>query len=223
MKKNSNADLRIGYRKRFEIAMLATLALLITAFYGARFATYRGGDVAKSVDLIIEVADIPQTEQIKRPPPPARPAIPVPSIDEDLPDDVTIESTELDLSELPPPPPAPAMDDDVDAAFVFVPYDEAPSMIGGLSALARLVKYPELARKAGVEGTVMIGALIDVDGIVKKTMVIKESGANVGFEQAALDAVLQTKWKPAKQRDRTVKVWMAIPVKFELRNQRKMS
>ena len=214
--KHPDADLRIGYRKRIELALALILALSVVAFYSARHLDYGPQKDLGDVNIVIEVADIPQTEQIHRPPPPPRPVVPVPSESEDIPDDLTIESTELDLTELPPPPP-PKVEDDIEGGFVFVPYDEAPEMIGGNAALLKYLVYPELARKAGIQGTVMIGALIGTDGRVIKTTVLKSSGTNIGFEEAAMNAVMKTKWRPAKQRDRKVKVWMAIPVRFKLR------
>ena len=55
--------------------------------------------------VIIELEQIPETRQERRPPPPPRPVVPIPTDSEDIPDDVTIETTELDLfDDLPPPP-----------------------------------------------------------------------------------------------------------------------
>jgi len=38
----------------------------------------------------------------------------------------------------------------------------------------------------------------------------------MGFSEAAQKAVMLVKWKPAKQRDRAVKVWVSVPVRFQL-------
>ena len=220
---NRPADLRRHFQKRFELAIVLALALTIFAFQVAHGLFYKVQDPPKQLNLEIEVTEIPQTEQLHRPPPPPRPAVAVAVESEDVPEDVTIASTELNLDVLPPPPPPQVEDADVDENFIFVAYDEAPVMIGGPSALLKELIYPELARKAGVEGTVMIGALVDVDGQVKKTVVLKDSGVNVGFEDAAMQAVMKTRWKPAQQRDRVVKVWMAIPVKFKLKGPERTS
>jgi protein TonB len=166
--------------------------------------------------LKIEVADIPPTEQIKRPPPPPRPSIAIPTESEDIPEDETIPETELNMMELPPPPPPPKAGDAIDETFVFVPYDEPPAIIGGTGVLYKNLRYPEIARKAGVEGYVVVGALIDTKGDVIKTMIMRSSALNVGFEEAAQTALMKTKWKPAMQRDRKVKVWISITVRFKL-------
>ena len=90
-------------------------------------------------------------------------------------------------------------------------------MIGGMSALMKKIVYPEIARKAGVETRVIIGVYINKEGSPLKTQVLKHSGSNVGFEDAAISAIMKMKWEPALQRDRPVAVWMSIPVNFQLR------
>ena len=60
--------------------------------------------------IAIENIDIPQTQQIDNTPPPARPSIPVPTDDEDIADDVTLDDLDFDDFEeweAPPPPPKP--------------------------------------------------------------------------------------------------------------------
>ncbi len=219
-KKNPEVDLKLQYRKTLELAFVVTLALLIGFFHAMMGAEIKAQDV-HAKEIKIDVADIPQTQQFKSPPPPPRPSVPIPTESEDVPEDATIESTELnlDLAELPPPPPPG--EGAVDQGYVFVPYDEPPVPIGGLAAIQRHLKYPEIARKAGLTATVIIGVLIDEHGNPIKTQVLKGAGVKIGFEEAARDAVMAVKWKPAKQRDRAVKVWVSIPIHFKVRDEGK--
>lgn len=215
--------LKRNYRKIFEVALAASLFLHLILFQGLRAVEMRE-TIPEAKAIKIEVQDIPVTQQFHRPPPPPRPSVPIPTESEEVPMDVTIESTELDLSELPAPPPPPeSMTEGIEAGYVFVPYDEAPQLIGGMEAIRRNLIYPDLARKAGVEGVVVIGVLIDEKGNPVKTQILKASGANVGFEEAAARAVMKTKWIPAKQRDRVVKVWVSIPIRFRLREAQPLS
>jgi protein TonB len=217
-RKTLQDELKRNYRKTFELALVVSLFLHLILFQGLRGVEMQERPpVPKAIQ--IEVEDIPITQQFHRPPPPPRPSVPIPTESEEVPEDVTIESTELDLSQLPPPPPPPeSMGEDIEAGYVFVPYDEAPQLIGGMESIKRNLVYPELARKAGVEGLVVVGVLIDERGRPVKTQILKASGARIGFEEAATAAVMKTRWIPAKQRDRAVKVWVSIPVRFRLRD-----
>ncbi|MFQ5769165.1 MAG: energy transducer TonB [bacterium] len=212
MKKNPDADLKFKYRKVFELSLLISLVVMVLAFQLLRTISLKATET-ETPDIQIEVADIPPTEQIKRPPPPPKPSIPIPTESEDIPEDLTIETTDLDLSEIPPPPPPPEEDSDVN---IFVPYDEAPYPIGGFRAIQKALKYPEIARKAGIEGRVIVQVLVSEKGEVVKTRIMKTLGHS-GCDEAAVNAIKSVKWKPALQRDKPVKVWVAIPVIFKLK------
>ncbi len=215
-KKNPKYDLRLHYRKALELGLVGALMIVTSSFY-----VFRGnfGTTMKleAPDINIEVEDIPPTEQLKRPPAPARPALPIPSESEDIPEDETINETDINFAEVPPPPPPPEQNL-ADESYTFIPYDEPPQMIGGMAALLKKLEYPELARKAGIEGMVIIGVLVDEKGNSVKTQVLKSDGSKLGFEEAAQKALMQMKWKPAFQRDKPVKVWISIPVRFRLKD-----
>jgi protein TonB len=214
IKKRPAADLKLKYRKVFELSLILSLVMTMVAFHAVPdFET--GKRELKSKAVTIKIEDIPMTEQVKRPPAPPRPSIPIPTESEEVPEDITIESTELDLTTIPPPPP-PRMGEDEYENYVFIPYDEPPKPIGGYEAIKKNLKYPEIARKAGVQGMVVVGVLIDEHGNSVKTQVLKDSGFKMGFEESAQAAVMAVKWKPARQRDRAVKVWVSIPVRFSL-------
>jgi len=212
-RKNPEANLKLKYKKVLEVGLIIALGLCILLFQA--FKKFERSEMEeKTVDIKMEVEEIPQTEQVKMPPPPARPAVPIETESDEIPEDETIEITDLDLTELPPPPPPPPTDDE--SAMIFVPYDDPPQPIGGFAAIQRNLKYPEIARKAGVEGRVMVHVQIDEGGKVVNTRILQSLGNN-GCDEAAVEAIKSVKWKPAKQRDRAVKVWVAIPVVFKLK------
>jgi protein TonB len=213
IKKNPAVDLRAKYRKVLEVALISALLLCIIIFQA--FSQFRQSGSQKNFEVPkIEVTEVPQTAQEKLPPPPSRPAIPIESESEDMPDDVTIDDTEIDFDELPPPPPPPAAEDE--AASFFVPYDDPPDPIGGFAAIQSKLVYPEIARKAGIEGTVTVQAKISELGEVIATRILVPLG-NSGCNEAAVTAIKAVKWKPAKQRDKPVAVWVSIPVRFKLK------
>ncbi len=204
-------SLKHSYYINIERGFMASLFLLIMLTQLSRAFSVTV-ETAKQVDLQIEVADIPPTEQFHRPPPPPRPSIPVPSESQDIPDDLTIASTEIDLSDIPPPP-APPGDDDLD---IFIAYDEAPEIKGGMKALLKHLRYPRVAQSAGMEGIVFLKVLVGTSGKTERAEVIKAKPANMGFEESALDAIKKISWKPAKQREKDIRVWVSIPVQFKL-------
>lgn len=213
LKKNPNADLKFQYKKVIEFALVLSLLFCIIVFQA--FKKFEHKETMSDIEIQkIEAEEIPQTQQEKLPPPPSRPLIPIESESEDIPDDVTIEETDIDFDEVPPPPPPPPTDDDDE--IIFVPYDDPPTPIGGFQAIQKKLKYPEIARKAGIEGQVVIYAKIDKKGNVIKTRVVKALG-NSGCNEAAIKAIKSVKWKPAMQRDKPVTVWVSVPVKFRLK------
>lgn len=96
----------------------------------------------------------------------------------------------------------------------FVAVEEMPEPIGGISGIQKRIVYPELAKRAGVEGKVLVLAFVDESGNVTKAEVIK--GIGLGCNEAAINAILQTKFKPGIQRGKPVKVRVTIPVTFKL-------
>ncbi len=205
LKKDPKADLFSKYRKTLEASMIIALLLVITTFYAFKKFDV-GAKLPENVDIKIEVIDIPPTEQLQRPPPPARPSIPIESEDDDLLDDVTIEETEVVFEardEAPPPPPE---DDEV---YEFFAVSEKPVLVK-----KAVPQYPDLARKAQIEGKVVITVTIDKKGNVENAKVFKSVPM---LDEAAMAAAMMCRFKPAKQRDKFVKVKMNIPFDFHLR------
>lgn len=96
----------------------------------------------------------------------------------------------------------------------FVAVEEMPEPVGGLKFIQEKIRYPEIAKRAGIEGKVYVLAFIDENGEVTSAKIIKGIGA--GCDEAALDAVKQTKFIPGKQKGKPVKVQVSIPIVFKL-------
>ena len=94
-------------------------------------------------------------------------------------------------------------------------YDESPKPIGGIKAIDENIDYPASAREKGIEGTIFVQCFIDTNGVVSKCFIIRGM-PGTGLDEAAIDAIKKTKFKPAVQRDRNVGVGIAIPVVFKL-------
>jgi protein TonB len=95
----------------------------------------------------------------------------------------------------------------------FVAVEEMPAPIGGLKSIQDKIIYPEIAKRAGIEGKVFVRAFVDETGTVTSAEIVKGIGA--GCDEAALDAVLNTKFSPGKQRGKPIKVQVTIPILFK--------
>jgi periplasmic protein TonB len=209
--KSPDADLRLKYPKVLEISLIIAIALFIIAF---RFMPIWDGPalIMTSDQDVVDIEDIDITRQEERPPPPPRPPIPIEAPSDEVIDDLDFTWSELDLYEDVPPPPPPKQEEEEEQFFLAV--EDMPEIIGGIESIQRRVKYPELAKRAGVEGTVYVFAFVDAQGNVVRTEVVNDPGAGLGDEAAA--AVAAAKFKPGRQRGQPVPVRISIPVHFRL-------
>jgi len=92
-----------------------------------------------------------------------------------------------------------------------VPFDKIDKF------LADNIQYPRIARDAGIQGKVFITFVVYEDGSVKDIGV--KRGIGGGCDDEALRVVnLMPKWSPGKQRSKSVRVQMILPVQFSLIN-----
>ena len=98
----------------------------------------------------------------------------------------------------------------------FVVVEEMPQLIGGLQSLATQIRYPEMARRAGIEGRVFIQFIVNEEGEVEHPRVIRGIGG--GADEEALRVVSLAEFTPGMQRGRPVRVQYALPIYFRLPN-----
>lgn len=215
LKKTKKADLRRRYPILAEVGLIASLVLLIVAFK-VRYNPDNQFIIPEQEQVVVQMEEIEQTQQIEKPPPPPRPPVPI-----EVPNDEVLEDEALDIdaeidfdepADLPPPPPPKAEEPEPE---IFVVVENMPELIGGIQGLQKRVKYPEIAKKAGVEGTVFLQFVVDEKGNVVDPAVVKGIGA--GCDEAALEAIKTAKFKPGKQRGKPVKVKFSLPVRFRLK------
>ena len=85
-----------------------------------------------------------------------------------------------------------------------------------LGKLQKNITYPEIARKAGIEGRVIIRVLVGADGKARKTLI--ESSDNEMLNEAAVKAIKDYGlFTPAKQNGQSIMCWVSIPINFRLR------
>ena len=146
-------------------------------------------------------------------PPTVGVAVPVP--DAEAPPEQTIASQE-EMAQVTPGVStgegdlvvAPPAEDELPKLGEYVYVEELPEAVTKVQP-----DYPDLARSANVDGTVLVQALVGKDGRVKDAKVVKSIAM---LDAAAVAAVKQWVFKPALSNNKPVAVWVAVPVRFTL-------
>lgn len=217
--KKPNVDLKRGYRMRLEIGIVLALLILL-ALFNIHLNYNNNNSFQAPEQETVKMKNVEQTEIHKKPPPPPAPKVPV-----EVPNDAVVNdkpiglNSELNMNEPLKMPPPPEKNDKKKKKKqdVFVVVENMPKLKGGMAALQKNVKYPEMARKAGIEGTVYVQFVVSKKGIPKDLKVVRGIGA--GCDQAAVNAIKKARFTPGMQRGRPVPVRMSIPVRFHLQSQ----
>ena len=208
---SANAEFKGQYNKTLRWSVLIAIMVTIVAFIVSPEIKFTPYKLRTEEIEIVDLED--QTEDIELPPPPAE-APPPPKVIEAAPDD--------------------EVDEDVDIADTFV--DMESVLTSGMQAIDlggnegfvvsqekprlkpssyRPPEYPEMARLSQMQGTVVVKILVGPNGDVLDAQSLK--GIHPLLDREALKVARKTKWIPGKQRNITVKCWMALPYNFTLR------
>ena len=223
-------ELRLLYKKYATIGLSFAVALhlaAIGAYYGAGYFSQEDERVPMvRIMKYSELGPPPSIANTEAAPavavsaPVAKPTvgIPVPVPDADVSPEATI-ATQQEMSAVQSPVVAQA---DVGSPLEiqkdinieedppdFVPVEKQPTPVKSVQP-----EYPEIARRAGVEGTVWVKILVDKEGKAKKWVIMK-SDAEI-FNEPALEAAKQWVFTPAMMNNGPVAVWAAIPFHFKL-------
>ena len=231
--RHGGRDFRGLYQRHAAYAFLAALmlhAMLIGAFEVSQ--RLGGSDEAVVLVRLVPISrlgpppsiannDVIAQVGVSFPPAKIKAGIPVPVPDPLVKPDATTIASQTDLHAIQPPAVAAGdggsgvkvVDDravteaDPDPRGPFVPVEKYPQVVRRVPP-----DYPELALKAGVSGKVIVRALVDKEGRVKRAFV--EVSDNDVFNDAAVKAALQWVFTPAMMNDGPVAVWITVPFKF---------
>jgi protein TonB len=205
------------------VASAAWFVLFLLSFGTSTFLSHRPKETSVIVVPYRELAAPPPLTQNEPPPqvaiaqPVAPPtvgvAVPVP--DAQAPPEQTIASQE-EIAQV-----TPGVERGQGEIVVQPPSEEELPKFGEYVYVEELPEaitkpppaYPDLAREAGVDGTVMVQALVGKDGHVKDTRIVKSIAM---LDEAAVAAVKQWIFKPALSNNKPVAVWVAVPIRFSL-------
>ena len=202
----ANQEFKNKYNAYIRNALYLAVAIHVVMFYVTPTFKFKPYVLREEY---FEAVELPTAFEL--PPPPKEVSAPVVPIeaaegDEEAADaDAFAPTSYSNIDEVPMPPPPSS-----DQAQEFYAFDEAPVLVKFVNP-----KYPDLARQAGIEGTVLLNVLVGDDGKVMQVSVI-QSDVTPAMEKSAMEAAKQFLFKPAKQRTVPVKARMAIPIRFKL-------
>lgn len=110
----------------------------------------------------------------------------------------------------------------IDSPIIEKPFDyvqQMPCFKGGEEAmfkwLSKHLEYPEIAREAGIKGSVVVTFVVEKDGSITDAEILKDIGGGCGDE--ALRVVkLMPKWREGRQNSVAVRVQFILPIRFVL-------
>lgn len=221
-KKSPKADLESKRTLFLQIGLVIALAITLAAFewksYEKREQTLEEGITKETPEEMV-----PITKQEKEPPPPEAPQstteLNIVEDEVDVEDDVTIDVTADEDTEVEEYEPAPMEEEDKEEEKVFVVVEDQPEFPGGEQArkqyLSENIEYPQLARESGIEGTVYVTFVVEKDGSISDVRVLRGIGG--GCDEEAIRVVKEMpKWEPGKQRGKEVRVQFNMPIRFTL-------
>jgi len=227
IKKSEKASLE---NKRLLFAEVGLIAALLAVFAGFESST-RAREVAvlQGNTQIDDDDDIMAVTLETPPPAPEAPALPMLSDElEIVDDDVTVDLDFQSLDDTDVPVDIQeyihqeVIEEEVEEEVIFVGnVEEKPTFNGGDAnefskwVNTRLV-YPEIAKENGIEGRVTLQFTISKEGRLEDVKVLATPDETLAKEAVRVVSS-SPKWKPGKQRDRTVKVSYVFPVIYRLR------
>ena len=234
IKKSKKADLERSKTTGLLIGYIFALAVIFACFEWTTHEYAETEPVVYAAYATMEEEVVPITQPIftAAPPPPAD-TPPVAEILDIVKDDVdikeeTIESTE-DTHEAISGPSAPVAGpvvtgpavvvEDIDEDQIYQAVEVMPQFPGGDAALMKwmhdTMKYPSYAQDNNIQGTVLVGFVVNKDGSVVEPKVLKSVDASLDKEALRMLSVMP-KWSPGKQRGKPVRVRYQVPIRFRL-------
>jgi TonB family protein len=102
----------------------------------------------------------------------------------------------------------------INDTYFYFDLDEKPEPEGGLAAMQKSLYYPPSQKKQKISGEVAVLATVDEYGFVLNTQILKKLSSSC--DDAAASAVRTTRFTPGKIKNKSVKSYVIVPVKFVL-------
>lgn len=204
-------DLRKNYPLFFELGLIGALLITIAAFKfylpGTDYNS-SGNEIKTEPPITLP----PITFQQKTTPPPVLARIPAEIPNDDPIDPPVIEFTDFD--DVGPPIDLPPETDNTEEPEILDQAEFMPEMKGGLEALYSDIKYPEVAKRNGIEGIVIVEFVVNESGDLDELEIVRGIGG--GCDEEVLRALKLQSFTPGLQNGNFVKVRMKQVVHFRL-------
>lgn len=223
IKKTPKADLE---NKKLTFTLIGLVVTLAVVWFAFEIRSYD----KRSIDHLL-VAETVETEEMveitKQEQPKPKMEAPKPQVTkiEVVEDDVEVEDEiEIDVdvdqdTEIEEYTPPEIEDEEIEEAEIFTVVESMPEFPGGpakmMEYIGKNIKYPMMAREAGIEGRVFVNFVVEPDGSISHVKVLRPIGG--GCDEEAVRVIeSMPKWNPGKQRGTAVRVSFNLPVKFKL-------
>jgi protein TonB len=131
-----------------------------------------------------------------------------------VPPDTQVKQYEIG-DELLPGEPGPPMPEGEDLYADAAPVEETPVYWNLELVDMRPPVYPPRCLRMGIEGRVKVRVLVGENGRPQE-VALGESSGDAALDQAAMDAVRDWRFEPAKRNGVPVRAWAVVPVEFQL-------
>jgi periplasmic protein TonB len=221
-KKSKKADLESKKGVFMQIGLIIALGVVLAAFSYKTFERSSGLDFQLQVDDTPEEI-IPITKQEVKPPPPPPPKqvtmINIVEDDVEVEDDIEIDVEADQETFIDDFVPIVEEEEEVAEMEIFTVVESMPEFPGGDAARMKFlqdnIKYPQMARESGIQGTVYVTFVVEPDGSVSDVRVLRGIGG--GCDEEAIRVIKQMpKWNAGMQRGKPVRVQFNMPIKFTL-------
>lgn len=221
-KKSPKANLEDKRVYFLQIGLIIALAVVLFAF---EWKSYDRSGSSLGQRMIDDTPEeiIPITKQEIKPPPPKPPPqttiLKIVEDDVEIDEDIEIDAEADAFTEMQEYVPFEVDEEEVQEMEIFTVVEDAPSFPGGDEARIRYlqnnIKYPQMARESGIQGTVYVTFVVEPNGSVTNVKILRGIGG--GCDEEAIRVIQNMpKWIPGKQRGKPVRVQFNMPIKFTL-------
>jgi len=226
LKKSTKADLEPKRGIFLQIGLIFAMVVILAAFEWKSYDKLNINSLGnqRANTEVEELATITQQVTPPPPPPPPAPSLILNIVDNtaDINDDIDINAEadeNMQMDEYHAVAIQQEEEEEIQEQEIFQVVENAPAFPGGDMARMKFlqdnIKYPQMARESGIQGTVYVTFVVERNGSVTDVKILRGIGG--GCDEEAMRVVKNMpKWEPGKQRGKPVRVQFNMPIKFTL-------